>query len=112
MLACDLLHADCPVTLRRIYVFFVFEVGTRHVHVLGMTARPDGAQAVQQARNLLIDLGERAARFGLLIRDRAGQFHRGVRRRAGRRRDRGGKDPAAQPASDRLCRALGAHRPG
>jgi hypothetical protein len=51
------------VTLRRIYVFFVIEVGTRQVNVLGVTARPDVAWTVQQVRNLLMDLGERADRF-------------------------------------------------
>jgi putative transposase len=74
ILACDFFHVDCAVTLRRLYVFFAIEVGTRHAHVLGVTAHPDGGWTVEQARSLLMDLGERAARFRFLVRDRAGQF--------------------------------------
>jgi transposase InsO family protein len=74
MLACDFFHVDCALTLQRLYVFFVLEVGSRYVHILGITTNPDGPWTVQQARNLLMDLGERADQFTVLIRDRAGQF--------------------------------------
>ncbi|WP_319464020.1 integrase core domain-containing protein [Micromonospora sp. RTP1Z1] len=74
ILACDFFHVDCALTLKRLYVFFVIKGGSSYVHILGITANPDGPWTVQQARNPLMDLGERTDQYTVLIRDRAGQF--------------------------------------
>ena len=73
ILAVDFVHVD-TVLLRRIYAPIVIEHGTRRVHLAGITAIPDGAWTTQAARNVLMDLGQRAASVRFLIRDRAGQF--------------------------------------
>ena len=73
ILAVDFAHVD-TVLLRRIYALVVIEHSTRRVHLAGITAHPDGAWTTQAARNVLMDLGQRAASVKFLIRDRAGQF--------------------------------------
>jgi hypothetical protein len=65
---------DCAVTRQRLYCFFVMEAGSRYVHIVGVTAHPDGPWTTQQIRNLLMDLGGGAAGFRFPGRDRAGRF--------------------------------------
>lgn len=71
MLACDFFTVE-TVALRRLYVLFFIELGSRRVHLAGCTTNPTGAWVVQQARNLSFTGMFERMRF--LIHDRDSKF--------------------------------------
>jgi putative transposase len=75
IVACDYFTVD-TVWLKRLYVLFFIELETRWIHLAGVTANPDGRWATQQARNLLLVLGERGRRSCYLLHDRDAKFTR------------------------------------
>jgi putative transposase len=75
IVACDFFTVD-TVWLRRLYVLFFIELDTRRVHLAGVTANPNGAWVTQQARNLLLMLGEPGRRLRFVLRDRDAKFSR------------------------------------
>jgi len=76
IVACDFFTVD-TVWLRRLYVLFFIELGTRRVHLAGVTANPNTIWVTQQARNLLLGLEDQAHRVRFLVRDRDAKFCRG-----------------------------------
>jgi transposase len=108
MLACDFFPVDCAVTLKRISVFFVLEVSSRSVHLLGATTNPDGQWTTQQIRNLVMDLGDRIA--DPVPRPRSGQsvwnVVRCCPRRCGHPR---GQDSSSLPTGELFRRKVHPH---
>ena len=75
MLAVDFFTVE-TIWLRRLYVLFYIELGTRRVHFADCTPNPDSAWVTQQARQLAWTLPERATPVRFLIRDRDSKFTR------------------------------------
>ena len=71
ILAIDFFTVE-TVWLRTMYVLFAIELGSRRVHLLGVTRNPDSAWVSQQARNLA--MGERLGGVRFVIRDRDSKF--------------------------------------
>ena len=72
IIATDFACVDTAL-LRRFHVLFVIEIGSRRVHLAGITTNPTGPWTTQAARNFLMRLGDSHG-FRFLIRDGAGQF--------------------------------------
>ena len=73
ILACDFFTADL-LDGTQAYVLAVIEQATRRIRILGVTLHPTGEWTAQQARNLIMDLGEQAHRARFMIRDRSSDF--------------------------------------
>jgi hypothetical protein len=73
IVACDFFTADL-LDGTQAYVLAVIEHASRRIRILGVTLHPTGSWTAQQARNLLMDLGEQSHRVKFMIRDRGSDF--------------------------------------
>jgi len=73
ILACDFFTADL-LDGTQAYVPAVIEHASRRIRILGVTLHPTGEWTAQQARNLIMDLGEQTHRVKFMIRDRGSDF--------------------------------------
>jgi hypothetical protein len=74
-LACDFLPVETAF-LQRIDVLFFVSLATRRVEYVACTSNPDGAWTAQQARNVMMNLGDDRP-FRLVIHDRDSKFSGG-----------------------------------
>jgi transposase InsO family protein len=72
MLACDFLAVETAF-LQRIYVLFFISLATRRIEYVACSSNPDGRWVAQQARNLIMQLGDQQP-FRFLVHDRDTKF--------------------------------------
>jgi putative transposase len=75
ILACDFFTVD-TVWLRRLYVLAFLSISSRRVEYFAITSKPDTPWMLQQARNLLMELGDHDRHVRFLIHDRDSKFPR------------------------------------
>jgi putative transposase len=68
LLACDFFTVE-TIFLKTVYVLVFIALGTRRVHLAGVTSHPDGLWVAQQARQLIWEFDESQTNFRRLIRD-------------------------------------------
>ena len=68
LLCCDFFVVE-SLFLKTYYVLFFLEIGTRRVHLAGVTANPNGQWVAQQARQYIWAIEEREEAFRGLIHD-------------------------------------------
>lgn len=73
MLACDFFTVE-TIFLKTVYVLIFIELGTRRVHLAGVTSHPDGNWVAQQARQLIWQFEETQTSFCCLIRDNDAKY--------------------------------------
>jgi putative transposase len=73
IVACDFFTVE-TIRLQTLYVLFFIELSTRRVMVAGVTANPSSAWVTQQARNVAMDLDDRARPVRFLLRDHDAKF--------------------------------------
>jgi putative transposase len=73
ILACDFFTVDL-LDGTQAYVLAVIEHASRRIRILGVTLHPTGEWTAQQARNLIMDLGEQAHWVKFMIRDRGSNY--------------------------------------
>ena len=73
LIACDFFTVE-TLTLKTLYVLFFIELGSRRVHLGGVTSDPNAAWVTQQARQVVWELQDSETYFRHLIRDRDTKF--------------------------------------